>query len=445
MAGRQNMVILGGGESGVSAALLAQANGYEVFVSDERQIGAVFKEELLRADIAFEEGGHFSPVLQDADFVIKSPGIPADHPLVETYRSRHIPVLSEIEFASRYIQGKIVAITGTNGKTTTTHLIHHLFQHARRSVACGGNIGNALARLALQPPVDWYILELSSFQLDDIDQFHPRVAIVLNVTPDHLDRYANSMANYTRAKLNISTNQTDEDLLILQKENTYLEEGMRESMVKARITKVGAPDGVSGEWLMVQGHRYDLSQFVLRGEHNMYNTTCAILAAREAGLSIEEIQSALPSFKPVSHRMEPIGSLRGVDYINDSKATNVDAVWYALRAMNQPVIWIAGGKDKGNDYSALIELAREKVKALICLGLETSKLEAAFNGVIPTILVTRSMPQAVQAACREAEAGDCVLLSPACASFDLFRNYEHRGQSFREAFHELETENQLCH
>lgn len=439
------MVILGGGESGVVAALLAQAKGYEVFVSDERQIGAVFKEELLRADIAFEEGGHFSPVLQEADVVIKSPGIPGDHPLVTNYRSRNIPVWSEIEFASRFIDGQILAITGTNGKTTTTHLVHHLFEHAGRSVACGGNIGNALARLAMQPPVDWYILELSSFQLDDIDQFHPRIAIILNVTPDHLDRYENNMARYARAKLQISLNQTAQDTLILQQGNAYLQDGLKEAPIRAMITEVGHPEGEAGDWLLVDGHRYDLSSFVLRGTHNLYNTTCAILAARKAGLTPQEIQAALPSFKPVSHRMEPIGSRQGVDYINDSKATNVDAVWYALQAMNQPVVWIAGGKDKGNDYTALIELAREKVKALVCLGLETSKLEQAFDGIIPTILVTRSMPQAVQAACRIAEAGDCVLLSPACASFDLFRNYEHRGQCFREAFHELETENLPCH
>lgn len=440
----ERIVILGGGESGVAAAVLAQTKGYVPFVSDEGTIGAVFKEELLRSGIEFEEGGHFSPILQEARLVIKSPGIPGDHILVRTYRDRQIPVLSEIEFASRFISGRIVGITGTNGKTTTTHLVHHFFQHAGLSVGCGGNIGHALARLAMETPRDWYILELSSFQLDDIQQFHPTIAILLNVTPDHLDRYDNNMSAYARAKLNLVRNQTSEDVLILQQGNHYIDQVFNSLEVQSRIHWVDQPEGVSGQWLVVDGHRYDLSDFVLRGEHNLFNTTCAILAAREAGILPEQIQAAIPDFQPVSHRMEPIGTLRGVKYINDSKATNVDAVWFALRAMDQPVIWIAGGKDKGNDYGVLLPLVKSKVKALICLGLDTRKLEQVFSEQVPQLVVTRSMQEALKAACQLAEEGDCVLLSPACASFDLFKNFEHRGQVFRDVFHELEKEAPSC-
>lgn len=441
---KERIVILGGGESGVGAAVLAQTKGYIPFVSDEGTIGAVFKEELLRAGIEFEEGGHFSPLLQDARLVIKSPGIPGDHILVKTYRERGIPVLSEIEFASRFISGKIVGITGTNGKTTTTHLVHHIFLHAGYSVGCGGNIGHALARLTMEPPKDWYILELSSFQLDDIQLFRPTIAILLNVTPDHLDRYDNNMAAYAGAKLKMVKNQSEQDVLILQKGNHYIDEVLDQLDVHSRMVWVGKPAGIAGKELTVDGHQYDLQSFVLRGEHNLFNTTCAILAAREAGIRPDQIQDALPEFQPVSHRMEPIGSLNGVKYINDSKATNVDAVWYALQAMDQPVIWIAGGKDKGNDYSALLPLVKGKVKALICMGLDTRKLEQVFGELVPQLAVTRSMQEAMKEAHRLAVDGDCVLLSPACASFDLFKNYEHRGQVFREVFHELEKEATSC-
>ncbi len=428
----------------MAAALLAQSKGFDVFVSDERSIGTVFKSELLRAGIEFEEEGHFSPVLQEADLVIKSPGIPSDHVLISSYRDRQIQVISEIEFAARYISGRIIGITGTNGKTTTTHLVHHLFQHAGYLVGCGGNIGHALARLAMEPPKDWYILELSSFQLDDIDRFHPHIAVILNVTPDHLDRYQNSMALYAGAKLNLTRNQTAEDFLILQKENHYIDEVIAGRQIRATQIWVGQPEGESGKWLKVEGEQYDLREFVLPGEHNLFNTTCAILAARRGGLSADQIQSALPSFLPVSHRMELIGELDGVRYINDSKATNVDAVWFALQAMDQPVVWIAGGKDKGNQYDTLLPLAKSKVKALVCLGLDTRKLEADFATVVPEIIVTRSMQDAVCAARRLAQPGDCVLLSPACASFDLFKNYEHRGDMFRETFQELKKETTSC-
>ncbi len=431
------VVILGGGESGVGAALLAKAKGFHVFLSDSGTIPAAYREELLRAEIPFEEEGHFSPVLQEAERVIKSPGIPGDHILVQSYRQRGVIVESEISFAARFLSGRIVGITGTNGKTTTTHLVDHLFRSAGFNTGCGGNIGYGMSRLALEPPKDWYVLELSSFQLEDTGAFRPDIAIILNLTPDHLDRYGNRMEAYADAKWNITLNQKEEDLLIFQAGNPYLEEVAQSRPSRARQVRVGNAAGVSGSWLEVDADRYDLREFVLQGDHNLYNTTCAILAARHTGIAASRIQQALPSFRPVRHRMEPVGERDGVAYINDSKATNVDAVWYALKAMNRPVIWIAGGKDKGNDYATLDPLVREKVRALVCLGLDTTKLEQHYAGMVDEIAVTRSMEHAVREAHRLAQPGDVVLLSPACASFDLFRNYEHRGDCFRETVESL--------
>lgn len=434
---QETLVVLGGGESGVGAALLARARGFRVFLSDSGTIPAAYREELLRAQIPFEEGGHFSPVLQEADRVVKSPGIPGDHVLVRSYRQQGVPVESEIEFAGRYLPGRVVAITGTNGKTTTTHLVHHLFREAGIGTGCGGNIGYGMSRLALDPPKDWYVLEVSSFQLEDLTSFRPDIAIILNLTPDHLDRYGNSMDAYAEAKWAITRFQGEQDVLICQAGNTWLDHARSNRPTRAREIRVDEVQGESGSWLSVEGYRYDLSEFVLQGAHNLYNTTCAILAARAAGISPERIQEALPRFKPVRHRMEPVGVHDGVTYINDSKATNVDAVWYALQAMTRPVVWIVGGKDKGNDYSALFDLVAAKVKAVVCLGLDTRKLEETFAGRVPSLVVTRSMEGAVQAAKALATEGDVVLLSPACASFDLFRNYEHRGDQFKEAVADL--------
>lgn len=429
----EKLIVLGGGESGVSAALLGKTKGYEVFLSDSGGLSPVYREELLRADVDFEENGHFSPRLQDADLVVKSPGIPGDNALVDSYLKRGVPVISEIEFASRFAQGRVVAITGTNGKTTTTHLVDHLFREAGFSVGCGGNIGYGFARLVLEGPRDWYVLEVSSFQLDDIQRFRPDIAILLNITPDHLDRYHNDMALYADAKWRITSNQSEADTVIIQEGNKYIEEAMQRHPSGSRCISVGEVHGEAGSWLEVAGERYDLGEFVLQGEHNLFNATCAILAARAAGIPAQRIQQALPGFKPVRHRMEPIATIDGVSWINDSKATNVDAVWYALKAMKQPVVWIAGGKDKGNDYMALDELVQEKVKALVCLGLDTKKLEDHFAGMVDDLVVTHTMQVAVEKAAALAESGDVVLLSPACASFDLFKNYEHRGDQFRQA------------
>ncbi|MCO6485245.1 MAG: UDP-N-acetylmuramoyl-L-alanine--D-glutamate ligase, partial [Saprospiraceae bacterium] len=298
------VVILGGGESGVGAALLAKAKGFHVFLSDSGTIPAAYREELLRAEIPFEEEGHFSPVLQEAERVIKSPGIPGDHILVQSYRQRGVIVESEISFAARFLSGRIVGITGTNGKTTTTHLVDHLFRSAGFNTGCGGNIGYGMSRLALEPPKDWYVLELSSFQLEDTGAFRPDIAIILNLTPDHLDRYGNRMEAYADAKWNITLNQKEEDLLIFQAGNPYLEEVAQSRPSRARQVRVGNAAGVSGSWLEVDADRYDLRKFVLQGDHNLYNTTCAILAARHAGIAASRIQQALPSFRPVRHRME---------------------------------------------------------------------------------------------------------------------------------------------
>ncbi len=433
----KQLIILGGGESGIGAALLGKSKGYEVFLSDSGMIPSAYRDELLRAEIDFEEGGHFSPVLQEAELVVKSPGISGDHILIKSYEDRGVPVISEIEFAWQFTSGRVVAITGTNGKTTTTHLVHHLFIEAGYSVCCGGNIGYGLSRLAMEPGKDWYILELSSFQLDDIRTFRPDIAIVLNITPNHLDRYKNDMSLYADAKWCITKNQKNEDFIIYQAGNAYIEAAIVRHSSLAKQIPVGHPIGISCSWLEVQGERYNLEHFVLQGDHNLFNTTCAILAARKAGITQEAIQRALPNFKPVRHRMEPVGTINGVVYINDSKATNVDAVWFALKAMTKPVIWIAGGKDKGNDYSTLSDLVQTKVKALVCLGLDTHKLEELFTPILPRVVVTRTMEAAVHAASTLAADGDCVLLSPACASFDLFKNYEQRGDMFKDAVVDL--------
>jgi UDP-N-acetylmuramoylalanine--D-glutamate ligase len=428
---REPVLILGGGESGVSAALLAKARGMDVFLSDGGKLSAAFREELLAADIPFEEEGHFSPRLQEAATIVKSPGIPQDHVLIQSFHKRGTPVLSEIEFASRFCPGEIVAITGTNGKTTTTHLVHHLFREAGLRVKCGGNIGYAFSRLLLEEPVDWYVLEVSSFQLEDTALFHPRFALILNLTPDHLDRYGNSMDAYADAKWRITQQQGPEDVLVVQADNSYLLDAEARRPGRARILRVSDATGDADMPLTVGGSTFDMADFVMKGPHNRYNAACAITLALEAGLAPRQIQDALPLFKPVRHRLEPVGAIGGVTFVNDSKATNVDAVWYALQAMATPVVWIAGGTDKGNDYSKLYALAEEKVKALVCLGIDTQKLEENFRQIIPTIRVTRSMSEAVSVALTLASEGDTVLLSPACASFDLFRNYEHRGDLFR--------------
>jgi UDP-N-acetylmuramoylalanine--D-glutamate ligase len=430
---KETLVILGGGESGIGAALLGDAKGYQVFVSDQGKISPPYREELLRAGIEFEEEGHFSPRLLDAALVVKSPGIPGHHVLIQSYRKAGIPVLSEIEFAWRYISGKVLAITGTNGKTTTTHLADHLFREGGFSVGCGGNIGYGFSRLALESPKDWYVLEVSSFQLEDIESFHPNIAIILNITPDHLDRYNNNMDLYADAKLAITRFQVAEDLLIHQNGNTYIDAALARIQSGAARIAVGDPQIEKDRWLIVENKKFDLKDFVLMGEHNYFNTHCAILAALQAGISQKKIQAALKTFKPVSHRLEWVQTLKGVSFINDSKATNVDAVWYALKAMNTPVIWIAGGTDKGNDYTTLLPLVKEKVRGLVCLGLDTDKLEKTFRGVIKNIKTTRSMSLAVEMAYKMAAPGDTVLLSPACASFDLFKNFGHRGDMYRES------------
>lgn len=430
---KETLVILGGGESGIGAALLGDAKGYQVFVSDQGKISPPYREELLRAGIEFEEEGHFSPRLLDAALVVKSPGIPGHHVLIQSYHKAGVPVLSEIEFAWRYISGKVLAITGTNGKTTTTHLVDHLFKESGFSVGCGGNIGYGFSRLALEPSKEWYVLEVSSFQLEDLQSFRPNIAIILNITPDHLDRYNNNMDQYADAKMAITGYQTEDDLLIYQQGNTYINAALERIQPRARTVSVGNPVMEKDRWLYVDNKKFDLKDFVLMGEHNYFNTHCAILAALEAGISPKKIQAAVKTFKPVSHRLEWVQTLKGVSFINDSKATNVDAVWYALKAMNTPVIWIAGGTDKGNDYTTLMPLVKEKVKGLVCLGLDTDKLENTFKGVIKNIRSTRSMAMAVEMAYTMAASGDTVLLSPACASFDLFKNFGHRGDMYRES------------
>lgn len=433
MGAGQKVVVLGGGESGVGAALLAKAKGWDVFVSDRGPIKTHYQEQLREASIPFETGRHTEQMIFDTTVVVKSPGIPDTVPLVQQLMQKGIPVISEIEFAWPYCTAKIIGITGSNGKTTSTMLIYHLLQTAGLSVGVGGNVGNSFSKDLLQPQPDWYVLELSSFQLDGIQKFRPDIAVLLNITPDHLDRYQYEMQRYVAAKFRITMNQQAEDLLIYNADNTWMQSWMAEHPLQMR--KIAVPEfRAVPDSLEVRGHSFDLRQTQLLGKHNGFNAWCAIEVALELGATPMDIQAGLESFQTVPHRLEPIRELGGVQYINDSKATNVESVYYALDAMQRPIVWIAGGQDKGNDYESLMPLVHEKVRHLICLGADNRKLIDTFRPLIQgQILESRSAEEAVTKARKLANAGEVVLLSPACASFDLFDNYVQRGDLFREA------------
>lgn len=434
----RKIVILGGGESGVGAALLAQQKGYDVLVSDRGKLAPQYKAELEAAGIEYEEGFHSEDRILQADEVVKSPGIPPTVPLVRRLVDKGVPVVGEIEFAARYNRALIVGITGSNGKTTTTLLTHHLLATAGFDVRVGGNVGHSFARLvAEEKPAAIYVLELSSFQLEDINTFRPDYAAVLNITPDHLDRYENRIEGYADAKLRISLQQEEDDHFLYLQGDEHIRQAMNRRGVRARQLPIRAADiGADGS-IRVGEHRFDLGNSRLLGRHNGLNAAFAAQLALLLGAEPAAVQQGLNSFEPAPHRMERVAEIEGVTWINDSKATNVDAVWYALEAMQQPVIWIAGGTDKGNDYGPLRELIAKKVKALVCLGLDNAKLKAATADILNTIEETRSAGAAVAAAARLAQPGDIVLLSPACASFDLFKNYMDRGDQFRTAVREL--------
>jgi len=431
------LVVLGGGESGVGAALLARKKGIPVFLSDRSPLAEHYKQELLDARIDFEEGGHTERQILAAKEVVKSPGIPETVPLIQKLRAKNIPVISEIEFASRYTEAKLIAITGTNGKTTTTRLTYHLLNEAGLSVAMGGNVGKSFARLLTEPSKDIYVLELSSFQLDGIEHFRPQLSMLLNITPDHLDRYAYQMERYIASKFRIQMNQGPEDVFLYWKDDPHVQPALGQLGGPARQIALST-DQLDDNRLNVGGEIFDLQPTTLRGQHNAMNAAFALQAALEWNVEPNVLQRALGGFTNAPHRMEQVGTIRGIAFINDSKATNVDAVYYALQAMDRPVIWIAGGQDKGNDYEQLLPLVREKVRILVGLGVDNEKLKAAFSEAVDAFIGVESAREAVEVALKLGKEGEVALLAPACASFDRFKNYEERGDLFRQAVREIE-------
>ena len=441
------IVVLGGGESGIGAAVLAKKKGFEVFLSDMGMIQDQAKAILAQHAIAFEEGRHTPQHILDAVEVIKSPGIPDTTPLVEEIVHRGIPVISEIEFAGRYDNARKICITGSNGKTTTTALIYSLLKNAGLNVGLAGNIGQSYAYQVATQQHDIYVLELSSFQLDNMYDFKADLAILLNITPDHLDRYDHNMQKYINAKFRITQNMNPEDYFIFCSDDEVTVGQLKQIVLQAQklpFSQIRKENpGASLEETEISSKygpeefRIFINELALQGKHNVYNSMAAALTAQVMNIRNDVIRESLISFKGVEHRLEQIGTIRGVLYINDSKATNINAAWYALESMKTLVVWIAGGVDKGNDYSLLYDLAKEKVKALICLGVDNEKLLRSFTNIVPIIKEVRSAEAAVAAAYELALPGDTVLLSPACASFDLFKNYEERGRLFKEAIRKL--------
>lgn len=428
-----NLVILGAGESGIGAALLAKKHGHNVFVSDRGAIREAYKHELESHGIAYEEQQHSWDRIARADEVVKSPGIPDHVPLIKDLAGKGIPVISEIEFAGRYTTAKLIGITGSNGKTTTTRLAFHLLATAGLNAGMAGNVGKSFARsLSEEQLHDCYVLELSSFQLDGIRDFRPDIALLLNITPDHLDRYEYRMENYIRSKFRIAMNQQPDDVFLYNAEDENIGAYLQAHPLRPRLHPISS-GMIDGNWLRPGGNAFDMQESNLRGRHNFMNALFAVETARLCGAGDEAIRQGLNSFASVPHRMERVAVIDGVEYINDSKATNVDAVFYALEAMDRPVVWIAGGQDKGNDYGPLLKLAEEKARALICLGIDNGKLLDTFAGRISAITEAHSAEEAVAVAAGLARPGDVVLLSPACASFDLFKNYEDRGEQFKTA------------
>ena len=441
------IVVLGGGESGVGSAVLAKVKGFDVFLSDMGKVSEKYASVLNEWKIPFEEGKHSEELILNADEVIKSPGIPSTAPMVQKIEAKGINVISEIEFAGRYDQAKKICITGSNGKTTTTSLIYHLLQQAGLNVGLGGNIGKSYAYQVATEKFDIYVLELSSFQLDNVYDFKADIAIITNITPDHLDRYGHDMENYVKAKFRITRNMSSEDCFIFCSDDEITINHLNKIVVKAQKlpftqkTEVEQGAFVKDDKMVVRYRQEECDMFLqelaLGGRHNVYNSMAAAIAAKVMDIDNAAIRNGLSTFQAVEHRLEKVLSIGDVLYINDSKATNVDAAWYALECQTRPVVWIVGGTDKGNDYESLIPLAQEKVKAMICMGLDNKKFHDSFEGTVSEIHDVTSAEEAVKLAHRIAEAGDVVLLSPCCASFDLFKNYEERGRQFKEAVRKL--------
>ena len=444
----KKLVILGAGESGVGTALLAKQKGYEVFVSDGSAIKSHFQKELEEASIEFEGGSHNVERILAADEVMKSPGIPEKNEMVKAIRAKGIPVISEIEFGYRYKgKSKIAAITGSNGKSTTTALLYHICKLVNEDVAMVGNIGYSFARQIAQSPKALYIIEVSSFQLDDIQYFKPEIAILLNITEDHLDRYDHQFENYIKSKFRIIENQTSEDYFIYCIDDETIVKHLELLTIntnplpfsmKQEVKKGGY---IKNDQMMlkIQEERVTMSiyDFALKGKHNAYNTMAASIAATTLGIRKEKIREAVSNFHSLEHRMEFVATVRGVDFINDSKATNVNSTWYALESMQKNTVLILGGVDKGNDYELIAELVKEKVKAIVCMGTDNKKIIEFFKDKVSAIVEVDSAKKAVNASFKLAEKGDLVLMSPACASFDLFKNYEDRGRQFKESVKEL--------
>ncbi|TYQ00412.1 UDP-N-acetylmuramoylalanine--D-glutamate ligase [Tenacibaculum adriaticum] len=439
----KRLVILGGGESGIGTAILGKQKGYEVFVSDKGNIAEKYKKVLIQKRIDFEENQHTENKIFNADVVMKSPGIPDKVKLIQELISKGIKVISEIEFASEYTEAIIIGITGSNGKTTTTMLTHHILKKAGLNIGVGGNIGDSFAQQVAEKSYDGYVLELSSFQLDGIENFRPHIAIITNITPDHLDRYEYDFEKYIASKFRITKNQTKEDFLIYDADDEVINNWIKKNPIKAKLVpfsiekKLEYGAFLKGDKIITrlntEEYIMSISKLTLQGKHNTKNAMASTLASQLLKVRNQTIAESLSDFEGAEHRLEKVLKVNGVEYINDSKATNVNATFYALECMDNPTIWIVGGVDKGNDYSDLMPLVREKVKAIVCLGLDNQKIIETFQNVVDIIVETAGAEEAVKVAHKIAQKGDAVLLSPACASFDLFENYEDRGRKFKEA------------
>jgi len=446
------IVVLGAGESGNGAALLAKAKGFPVFVSDGGTIKDNYRQELEKAEIDFESGGHTMDRILEADIIIKSPGIPEKAAVMKTLRASGKMIISEIEWAYHFKEdSKIIAITGSNGKSTTASLTAHLLQEGGLDIALAGNIGYSFARQIATRPAQWYVIEVSSFQLDDIVNFRPDIAVLLNITPDHLDRYDYRFENYVASKFRIAMNQQQEDLLIINKDDAVIQNYIKQHPIKSKLLNITMnehnlppnEDGafINDESLHIRYEGEELKQSIheltIRGKHNQYNTMAAGISARATGLRNDALRNSFASFNGLEHRLEYVATIRGVEFINDSKGTNLNSVWYALESMRQPVILILGGQDKGNDYNEIADIVKEKVKAIVCLGRNNAPIISALGDYVEHIAETQTAKDAVAAAYAFSEQGDVVLLSPGCASFDLFENYKDRGQQFKEAVRSL--------
>jgi len=443
----KKLVILGGGESGVGAAILGKQKGYEVFVSDSGSIAKKYKKVLLHHEINFEEHQHSEPIVLNADLVVKSPGIPNNVAIVKDLTSKKVSVISEIEFASYYTKATIIGVTGSNGKTTTSLITNHLLKAANINVGIAGNIGNSFAQQVSEQNFDSFVLELSSFQLDGIINFRPHIAIITNITPDHLDRYDYDFNNYVASKFRITKNQTKNDFLIYDADDRIINKWIKNHKIKAQLIPFSIQKEVNNgaflkeDTIVIKLNKEEFSMSIsnlkLQGKHNVKNTMAGALATQLLNVRSQSIKDSLANFEGAEHRLENVQKVNGVQFINDSKATNVNATFYALECMEQSTVWIVGGVDKGNDYEDLLPLVREKVKAIVCLGEDNEKLKAIFYNVVDMMIETAGAEEAVKVAYKLSQPGDTVLLSPACASFDLFENYEDRGRQFKSAVRSL--------